>query len=342
MSTPVPPQGQPTAYEPAYANAPAPQQQAPARKSKAPWVIGIVIIAFVLLSLCACMIAPVVMMSRSTGSSGLPTFGDNIGIINFSESIAATSGMTPKRMRDMLQAAEDDPNIKAVVVRVDSPGGTVAASQEISTYVKRFSKPIVFSVGDICASGAYMAASQSDHIMAMPMSGTGSIGVIMTTLNLEGLFEDLGIEMGSIVSTEGKDAGAIYRELTDEERKFFQDQISELNSMFIQMVAEGRDLSYEEVEKYATGQVYYGNEALQGGLIDSMGTYDDAVKKAAELADIDPESVTEVSLDFIGIPPFSLGSLFGVSSELAGERFAEGFSRGLTKEMDASGAALAR
>lgn len=271
------------------------------KSSRAPWIILGIIVLLIVLAMASCVAAPFMFMSSfsesmgnfsSSSTSRVTTMAqaNSIAVFDFTQPISGTSGSTPLQMYETLSAIEKDSNIKAVVVRVNNPGGTVAASEEIGEYVKNFSKPIVFSVSDMCASGAYWTASQGDFIMAMSTSEVGSIGVIMQYANIQGLLEKLGIEMGSIKSADAKDAGAMYRSLTEEEKAEFQAKILEINDKFIAKVAEGRGLDESKVREYATGETFAGDEALEMGLIDGIGTYADALDKAAELAGMEPGS----------------------------------------------------
>ncbi len=294
------------------------------KSSKAPWIILGIIALLIVLAMGSCVAAPFMLMKSaadSLGSMDLSSYEDigivqenSIAVFDMTAAISGNSGTTPTDMYKTLKRLEDNDNIKAVVVRVNCPGGTVAASEEIAQYIKDFKKPILFHVSDMCASGAYWSASQSDHIMAMSTSEVGSIGVIMQTMNIQGLLEKLGIEMGSIKSAESKDAGAMYRSLTDEEKAELQKDILAINDKFIDAVAEGRGMDRAKVAELATGQTYSGDLALEYGMIDSLGTFKDAVNKAAELAGIDPEDAHVYETNLYS-DPFGLGSLFAKSSE---------------------------
>ena len=290
------------------------------KKSIFPWVLlGLVALVFIgMLASCAALVKATSSSISSLSSSSAHDYQvlpgkEGIAVYHMDASISASSGTTPEQIRKIIKRVEEQDSIKALVVRVNCPGGTVAASEEIAGYIKNCSKPVVFSVSDLCASGAYMAASQADAILAMPSSSVGSIGVIMQTLDISELLEKLGIKMGSIKSAQEKDAGALYRSLSDEERARLQQEISELNSMFISLVAQGRSLDYDKVESLATGTTYMGSKALEYGLIDELGDFQAALDRAAELAGVDPALVTEVSLDptpsfFESFSPFELST----------------------------------
>lgn len=318
------PYGQPV--EPSQPQQPAGQVpiviQLPQQKtSKAPWVVAIIALLMVFLLLGSCIATPLFIM-RSVNETltsdlglsdaqnyALPARSDSIGVYHMTAQISGTVGETPETFRAMLKAAEDDDKIKAVVVRCNCPGGTAPASEEIATYIRDFSKPIVFSVSDLCASGAYMAASQADWIVAMPTSEVGSIGVLMNALDLSGLMEKYGIKVDTIKSAEAKDAGAYYRSLTEEDKARLQKRVDEIQAKFIDIVAEGRKMDRAKVKELADGTTYLGEVAVKQGLIDQVGTYDDALKKAAELAGLEPEKPKVHSLD-------KLGSPFGINLNL--------------------------
>jgi protease-4 len=221
--------------------------------------------------------------------------------------------MTPESFRDLLDQAEEDQSVKAIVLRVDSPGGTVAASEEIAAYVKKCTKPVVVSVGDVGASGAYMVASQADEIWAMPGSSVGSIGVISEIPNVQGLLDKLGIEFQVITAGKYKDAGSPYRPLTKQEQALIQGEVDDAYDQFIGIVAEGRDMPRSEVESLATGWAWNGTTAKELGLVDKIGTYEDALDAAAKrggiLGDYD---VTTYEDEFEDI----FGSLIGLTRRL--------------------------
>ena len=213
--------------------------------------------------------------------------GDTVGIINISGTIqydGTTS--SPEGLKSQLDAAEQNPHIKAVVLRVNSGGGTATAGEEMSTYIRDFSKPVVVSSASINASAAYMISSQADYIFTDKTTSIGSIGVIMSVTDLSGLYEKLGISVENITSADAKDSGAGNRPLTEEERAWYQDQVDQINEVFINFVAEGRDMPAEDVRALATGLTFTGMDAVENGLADELGTQEAAVAKACELAGI--------------------------------------------------------
>lgn len=185
-----------------------------------------------------------------------------------------------------IEKADQDNEVKAIVLAVDSPGGGVVASDEIYHALKKVDKPVVVVIGDLGASGAYYISMASDWIIANPSSLVGSIGVISEFPNAEGLLEKAGVDFVVITSGPRKDFGSPYREMTDEEREYWQGMVDEIYEGFVEIVAEGRNMTVEEVKPLADGGVYTGRQALKLKLIDALGYEEDAIAKAAELGGI--------------------------------------------------------
>jgi protease IV len=205
--------------------------------------------------------------------------------------------MDSKDEVDELKGYADDSSIKAIVLRIDSPGGAVAPSQEIYAEVKKAAakKKVVVSMGSIAASGGYYIASAASRIIANPGTLTGSIGVIMEIPNIEGLLNKIGIKTEVIKSGKNKDIGSMFRSMKPEERALLQGVMDNVHEQFISAVAEGRKMKVEDVRKIADGRIFTGEQAQKAGLVDELGTLDDAVKTAARLAGIkeEPEVVTK-------------------------------------------------
>jgi protease-4 len=199
--------------------------------------------------------------------------------------------ITPESVRTQLEQAENDIAVKAIVIRVDSPGGSAAASQEILYELEQVKKPIVISMGDLAASGGYYISAEADKIVALPSTLTGSIGVISEVPNLKGLFDKLGIDMQVFTAGEHKDMYAGLRELTPEEETIMQEMTDQLYDQFIQVVAKGRELSEDKVRELATGQLYTGVQAKELGLVDELGGLQTAIDSAASLAGIQKPKV---------------------------------------------------
>lgn len=211
------------------------------------------------------------------------------GPVQFEESSGLFFGgsvISPKLVRSQLERAKKDVAVKAIVIQVESPGGSAAASQEILNELEQLEKPIVVSFGDLAASGGYYISAKADKIVALPATLTGSIGVISEVPNLKGLFDKLGIGMEVFTAGKHKDMYAGLRELTPEEELIMQEMTDQLYDQFVQVVAEGRDLSEEKVRELATGQLYTGVQAKELGLVDELGGLNTAIDIAANLANI--------------------------------------------------------
>ncbi|MEZ0391836.1 MAG: signal peptide peptidase SppA [Pseudobdellovibrionaceae bacterium] len=197
-----------------------------------------------------------------------------------------------------LKKYREEDDIKAVVVEIDSPGGVVGPSQEIFEELKKtrteFKKPVVAVSPGLMASGAYYSAVAADKIIVAPGALVGSIGVIMEFANLERLYDWAKISRYTITTGKYKDSGAEYREMREDERKLFQELINEVWGQFKEAVAEGRNLSPEEVEPYADGRVFTGATAVKLKFADEVGTVDHAFDVAAELAKIDDFEIFEI------------------------------------------------
>lgn len=298
---------------------PSVPQPPPRQSSGGAWkvVLAVGVVLVLLLFGCCAFFAA---FSPVSGDRIAP-LGDAVAVIHIDGVIAGTGGrfegiISPEDVIAQLDEARDDDTVKAVLLRIDSPGGTAAASQEISQEVRRFAeeKPVVASVGDIGASGAYMVASQCDEIVASPGSGVGSIGVIMEIPNVAGLLDKLGVEFTTLKQGKYKDMGSPYRSLTPSETAFLDAQMKIVYEQFIADVAEGRDLPESKVRELATGAVFLGVEAEKSGLVDRIGNYSDAVDRAAELGGIEGEPAI-VTYDEPRLQDL-LGGIFSIRSSL--------------------------
>lgn len=209
--------------------------------------------------------------------------GDRVAVVVI-EGVIADS----RRALDELERYQDNPAVRALVLRIDSPGGAVAPSQEIHAAVLKFrrtsGKPVVASMGRVAASGGYYIAAAATRILANPGTITGSIGVIMQLPNLSGLMEKVGVRTTIIKSGEFKDLGGAVRDLTPAERKILQDMLDDVHAQFIDAVAAGRKMERERVVALADGRIFTGRQALGAGLVDELGDLRDAVARAGALA----------------------------------------------------------
>jgi protease IV len=202
----------------------------------------------------------------------------------------AIAGATRKRVLEALKTVEEK-RFPALLLRIDSPGGTVGDSQEIYNALKELGKKIkiVASFGNISASGGVYIGMGAAHIVANPGTITGSIGVILRGNNLEQLLEKIGVSFKVIKSGPYKDILAFDREMTEPERDILQALIDSTYQQFVETVAAGRNLAVEKVKSFADGRVFSGQQALELGLVDRVGTEAEARRWAAELVDLDPE-----------------------------------------------------
>ena len=188
------------------------------------------------------------------------------------------------RFREELKKASEDAEIRALVIRINSPGGTVTASDimfnELDTFKRAARVPVIAVMMDVAASGGYYVALAADTIVAHPTSVTGSIGVIMVTMNAEGLMQKLGLTASAIKSGERKDMGSPFRALSDDERRIFQSVIDGLHGQFVAKVVETRKIPIETARAVADGRIYTAQQALERKLVDRIGYMDDAIAVA--------------------------------------------------------------
>lgn len=194
------------------------------------------------------------------------------------------------RVREELRKAEADERVRALVLRINSPGGTITASdvlyQEILAFKKRRGIPVVAAIMDVGASGGYYAALAADSIIAHPTTVTGSIGVVMMTLNAQGLMDKLGLAPSAIKSGPMKDAGSPFRALTAEERAVFQHVIDDMHGRFVRLIVDARKLPEPRVRALADGRIYTAQQALELGLVDRVGYLEDALEAARKAASL--------------------------------------------------------
>ena len=211
------------------------------------------------------------------------SFSQRIGVVPIEGAIVDSRSI----LTQLVEFKKDD-GIKAIILRIDSPGGGVGASQEIYQEVRKTSgtKPIIVSLGGVAASGGYYIAAAGDEIVANPGTITGSIGVIMEFVQVRELIEKIGVGLEVIKSGEFKDTGSPHRQLTEKERDLLSVLIDDIQEQFVHAVAEGRGLSVEEVREIADGRILSGAMAKELGLVDRLGNFLDAVALAKDLTGI--------------------------------------------------------
>jgi len=209
---------------------------------------------------------------------------DRIALVRL-EGLLVTSEHVVAELNDYAE----DSSIKAIVIRIDSPGGGVVASQEIYNAIKNArheGKKVVASMGTVAASGGYYVAAAADRIVANPGTLTGSIGVKMEFANIEKLLEKIGVKGMVVKAGEYKDVGSPFRDMSEPEKKILQDVIDDVHSQFIKAVTDGRNLQEAEVRTIADGRIFTGRQALDLKLVDQLGDLTDSIKVAGELVGI--------------------------------------------------------
>jgi protease IV len=220
--------------------------------------------------------------------------GDAVAVIRLDGTISGdpadsfyTAGVSPGLVENQLAQAADNPDVKAVVVRINSPGGSVVASNQIYHLIKDFDKPVVVWMDEMAASGGYYIACAADYIIAHPDTLTGSIGVISQFINAKDLLENVGVNVVVLTTGPYKDTGSLFRDMSEEEKAYWQTIIDEVYDEFVDIVAQERNLSETTVRDLANGSVYTGRQALELKLVDAVGLPKDAIAKAAELGHIE-------------------------------------------------------
>lgn len=247
-------------------------------------------ILFIFLSLSA--ISLFIFIAAYVITVGLGNFpisvGEKIAVVKIEGVI-----LDSKDIIEELREHRENKSVKAILLRIDSPGGAVAPSQEIYTEVLNIrdegKKKIVTSMGSVAASGGYYIASASDRIVANPGSVTGSIGVILELANVSGLMKKVGVESVVIKSGKFKDVGSLFRTMTPEERELLQGVIDDTYDQFVDAVSAGRGINKEDLLPIADGRVFTGRQAKKLGLVDDLGSMQDAIKITADIAGIKGE-----------------------------------------------------
>ncbi len=216
--------------------------------------------------------------------SGSPSIGQKVAVIDITGIITKSDALIKH-----IHTYRDDPSIKAIVIRIDTPGGSVAPVQEIYSELQKIEKPIVASMGGTAASGGYYVACAADTIMANPGTLTGSIGVIMQFTRMKGLYDKIGLEHQAIKSGEFKDTGSPFRTLTEEDQAVLQATVDNVYNQFVDTIFEARKrlLTRSEIAKLADGRIFSGQQALDLKLLDRLGNLPEAIELAGDLANID-------------------------------------------------------
>jgi protease IV len=256
---------------------------------RAAWVLGIVFGGF-FLCLFGFMLLVFFAFRGDSEPRGLGRGGSRVGVVEIVGPISDS-----KKALKELREFEQSPRIKAIVVRVDSPGGAVGPSQEIYQAIRklRAHKKVIASMGSIAASGGFYIAEAADVVFANPGTLTGSIGVVFELPNVQGLLKWAGVEMNTLTAGKMKDAGSPFREMTPEERTYFEGVLADVHEQFIAAVAEGRRLKVEEVRPFADGRVFTGRKAKQLRLVDELGGLQEAVAYAGKVSGLGENAEAE-------------------------------------------------
>jgi protease-4 len=281
----------------------------------------------VVLALITVILVSLVAISHSFGIGGDLGSSEKVAVIYIQGTIlsgnvpAGLGYATSEEISENIHRAAADSGVRAIVLRVNSPGGSPAAAQEIVGEIGKVQAkgiPVVVSMGDLATSAAYYIAAPTDYIIANPSTNTGSIGVIWVFQNMSASYKEGGVDYYVAKSGELKDMGGTWRGLTDEEKEYADSVVMESYEDFITEVSEGRNMSRSEVKALADGRIYTGARAKELGLVDSLGNLYDAIDKAAELGGIAGEPKIEY-MNRVSLPRLLLGSGSGGSNETAGQ-----------------------
>jgi len=224
-----------------------------------------------------------VIVLKSISPSSAPFFSEKIGVIPVEGAIASSENVTSQLVK-----FRKDPGIRAIVLKVNSPGGAIAPSQEIYREIEKTIpvKKVVVSMGTVAASGGYYISAAASKIVANPGTITGSIGVIMEFVRVEDLLNKIGVDLEIMKSGEFKDIGSPDRKLTQREREILDAMIMDMQKQFVEAIVRGRGLALEQVQEIADGRIFSGARAKELGLVDVLGNFHDAVEITKELAGI--------------------------------------------------------
>ena len=263
-------------------------QTTPSFSQRHPFLFGLALIVAAVALLAGAM-AAIRFWFQDNGKAELIA-SDKLGVVHL-DGVIENSRPVVEWIKDL----REDKSVKGVLLRVNSPGGVVAPSQEIYTAVRKLAarKPVVASMGTVAASGGYYAASPATRIMANPGTITGSIGVIMELANFEDLLSKIGVKQTSIASGKFKDAGSPFKPMTAEEKAYFEGLVQDMHAQFVTDVAVARNMTVPVVAALADGRALTGRQARQAGLVDDLGGYEDAMAVLRGLAMV-PEDVNVV------------------------------------------------
>ena len=251
--------------------------------TSAKWVLGIAIVVLFFFGIFILMMLS--WLFSEPYDDTLSTSGEKVAVVEINDIIFSSDDIVRQ-----FKKYRENKSVRAIVFRVNSPGGGVAASQEIFEEVKKTrnsNKPVVVSMGEVAASGGYYVSIGADKIVANPGTLTGSIGVIIQHLQADELMKKIGLEAQTYKSGRFKDLGSPFRKSTEDEKKFFDQLITNVYEQFVEDIVEARGMERAHVLRYADGRVFTGEQAVEYGFIDTLGTMEDAIAIAAEMGGID-------------------------------------------------------
>jgi protease-4 len=245
-----------------------------------------ILMVLVVLGIIALLLGAILTLVSSSPVLSLLSLREKIGVVNIEGAI-----MDSEPVVTQLVQFRKDKGIKAIVLRIDSPGGAVAPSQEIYWEVKKAaaSKPVIASMGKVAASGGYYVACAANKIVANPGTLTGSIGVLMEFLQVEDLLKKIGVGIEVLKTGEFKDIGSPHRKLSEKDRELISSLISDIQKQFVEAVARGRNLPIEKVREIADGRILSGSQSKEHGLVDELGNFQDALELAKKMTGVEGE-----------------------------------------------------
>ncbi|MEK6570541.1 MAG: signal peptide peptidase SppA [Bacteroidota bacterium] len=252
------------------------------------WALGI-LGALAVLFVFVFVVSFLLFVGTTRDDGFISAIGDKIAVVELKEVISSS-----ERVVYQLKKHRENSSVKAIVLRVDSPGGAVVPSQEMYEEVRKTreaGKPIIVTMGSVAASGGYYVSCGATKIVANRGTLTGSIGVISQFLQLEELMSKIGIASTTVKTGKFKDSGSPFRKFSEEDRKYWEGLIKDTYNQFLSVVVRERQIPHERLLSIADGRVFTGEQALQLGLVDTLGTYEDAIRIAADMVGIRGEPV---------------------------------------------------
>ena len=298
---------------------------------------GYAVFVLILLMVLGFVLAGIASLFSGSGAGSLRGNVALIGvkgvIVGDEDSEALFEGVSASTdIVELIEKADKNPNIQAIIIEINSPGGSAVASEEIANAVKKTNKTTVAWIREVGASGAYWIASASDYIVANRVSVTGSIGVIASYLEFPGLLEEYNITYQRLVSGKYKDLGTPFKELTFEEKAILQQYIDEIRDYFVAEVAKNRNMNKRDVDRVANGLFYLGTQAKDLGLVDELGGRDEAIRYIEKVEGIKAEVVEykkekgllDILSDVLSKPSFFVGR--GIGNSLLDKKHASTIS----------------